>query len=446
MNHTNFQPPVSAGRIFLLKFLAILIFMMAGYLPAGASSGPGIKQTTANCTANRLKNRDNPYKSTGHFSNTWTTLDNLIGEKESVAIGDENGNIIFSKHADRLLAPASTLKILTALAAIHYFGEEFRFKTDLFLDKNNNLKIKGYGDPLFVSESIKVMAEKTAKTVKRLKGIVLDDTYFSKPITIPGRKNSLQPYDAPAGAICANFNTVDFLLKNGRYVSGEPQTPLVPFALNKIASSRLKTGRITLSENSSESLVYAGELIRHFLKKQNISADGPIQPGTINVAKDHKLLTYHSIYTMNEIVSGLLAHSNNFMANQLLLAAGAKEFGPPATLEKGVNAINRFAARHIGLKDFSIVEGSGLSKQNRLSTCHMLQILKVFEPYRSLMRQKGPEFYKTGTLKKVRTRAGFIKGKDGRFYRFAVFFNNGNGYDAAMKIIYKNLVHGYTVN
>ncbi len=76
----------------------------------------------------------------------------LIQEKDAVLLTDPQGKILASRNAEKLLVPASTLKILTALVALHYLGEDFRFVTECYSDKDNNLKIKGFGDPLFVSD------------------------------------------------------------------------------------------------------------------------------------------------------------------------------------------------------------------------------------------------------------------------------------------------------
>jgi D-alanyl-D-alanine carboxypeptidase/D-alanyl-D-alanine-endopeptidase (penicillin-binding protein 4) len=39
------------------------------------------------------------------------------------------------------------------------------------------------------------------------------------------------------------------------------------------------------------------------------------------------------------------------------------------------------------------------------------------------MRRKNGEFYKTGTLYGINTRAGYIQGKSGHLYRFVVMIN-----------------------
>ena len=51
------------------------------------------------------------------------------------------------------------------------------------------------------------------------------------------------------------------------------------------------------------------------------------------------------------------------------------------------------------------------------------QVLQEFLPYHYLMRRQGREYYKTGTLNGVSTRAGYIKRTDGKFYRYVIMFN-----------------------
>ena len=110
--------------------------------------------------------------------------------------------------------PASTLKILTSLVAFHYLGNDYRFVTRLYLDDAGNLKIRGSGDPLLTSESFleiaQALTEGPEPKLSAIGDLVMDPSYFAPSIAVPGKGNSSQPYDAPIGALCANFNTVAF--------------------------------------------------------------------------------------------------------------------------------------------------------------------------------------------------------------------------------------------
>ncbi len=353
---------------------------------------------------------------------------NLIGDYDAVLVADQQGKIIVSKNADKKLIPASTLKILTSLVAMHYLGPDYRFTTEFYLDNNSNLKIKGYGDPLLTSEILeeisKALGSRLEAERKKIKDIVLDDSYFKQPITIPGISTSSQPYDAPNGALCANFNTVYFKrLKNGKYVSAEEQTPLLPFALRKVRKSKPTMGRVVLSHKESENTLYFGHLFKYFLEKQGIKSNGSVRLGRVNKENDRLVFKYVSGFSIKEIISKLLEHSNNFTANQLLISAGVKLYGPPGTLDKGVLATLNYTKNVLKIDCISIIEGSGISRQNRISANSLHKILEKFEPYHKLMHKSGRKFYKTGTLDGISTRAGYIKNEKGGLYRFVVLIN-----------------------
>ncbi len=64
----------------------------------------------------------------------------------------EKGTPLFMLNIDQKFMPASTLKVATSLLALKELGENFRFPTELYLDSQNILYIKGYGDPFLISE------------------------------------------------------------------------------------------------------------------------------------------------------------------------------------------------------------------------------------------------------------------------------------------------------
>ena len=113
------------------------------------------------------------------------------------------------------------------------------------------------------------------------------------------------------------------------------------------------------------------------------------------------------------------------MANQILIALGAHVHGPPGTLAKGVKVLSDYAGKVLHL-NIEIAEGSGISRKNRLSAKDMLAVLRRFEPHRALLVRKGRVFYKSGTLKGVKTRVGYIEDKSGNPYYFVIFLNSSN--------------------
>jgi len=369
------------------------------------------------------------WMATGCGATETEAVEALIGPRDSILVLDRADRIVISKNDANELTPASILKIFTSLAAMHYLGSEHRYRTEFFIDDDFNLKIKGFGDPRLISEIVQEIARLLAALLGRtmvVNDLIVDDSFFSHPLTIPGISSSSQPYDAPNGALCVNFNTVYFKRTASGYISSEPQTPLLPYAEAKIRRRKLKsdrTHRIVLSNVEKENTIYAGKLFEYFLRQAGVRVKGIVRPGLVKPDRDKLIFRYPSRFSLADNISALLEHSNNFIANQLLISAGIKAFGPPGNLEKGVAAARAYASEQLGLDDLTIVEGSGISRQNRVSARQMMDILEAFEPYFVLLRQQGRDFYKTGTLFGINTRAGYIVSQDGGRYRYVVMVN-----------------------
>ncbi|CAN2042552.1 serine-type D-Ala-D-Ala carboxypeptidase/endopeptidase (penicillin-binding protein 4) [Candidatus Magnetomoraceae bacterium gMMP-15] len=363
----------------------------------------------------------------------------LIGKRDSLMVTGPEDKIVYSKNADKKRIPASILKLVTSLTAFYYLGEDFRFITEFYIDKEQNLKIKGYGDPVLVSEEIEKIASELIKKHTDFGRIILDNTYFDSSLKIPGITKSYNPYDACNGALSVNFNTVCFQRNTKhRLISAEPHTPLLPFIKNKI-TARIPQGRVSLLKNQNDITLYTGYLLEYFLKQQGANIKGAVKLGKIN--KEDKLIYSHkSSITLKEIVYDLLQYSSNFIANQLLIAIGAKIFDPPGSPEKGLWAVKSYIKNIVGIKNLQIFEGSGISKKNKISCMDMMKILKEFRPYKDLLVKDKRLLYKTGTLSGVRTRAGYIKGKDDKLYNFVVMINtNGKTYNKIIRRLLKGL-------
>src|SRR3989339_835820 len=267
-----------------------------------------------------------------------------------IILADDQGRVIYAQNKEKRFVPASTLKILTSLAALHILGKAHHFPTHYDYDgASKNLYIKGYGDPLLTSEIIEDLSQ-------------------------------------------------DILLQ----------------------------GRILLSQQQSD--LYPGLLLKHFLEQKiPVTGSVQVQAFALKTTDPHVFQSPHELKT---IIQSLLQYSNNFIANQLLLSMGAKLFGEPATLEKGVQTVQDFSRRHLGLTALTIDEGSGLSRGNRISPDEMLKILAKFMPYHGLLKHEENEFFKTGTLTGVRTRAGDLSGKNERLYPYIILVNEENtGYE-----------------
>ncbi|QTA80980.1 Peptidase, S16 family [Desulfonema limicola] len=371
------------------------------------------------------------------YAKDQTRLLNLIGTNDSLLAADSHGKILISKNAGKKLLPASTLKVLTSLIARHYLKSDHRFITEFYMDNSGSLKIKGYGDPLLISEIIPEIAKKLKTKIDNFNDLILDDSYFD-PVTIPGVTSTLNPYDSPVGALCVNFNTVNFKRVQGKYISAEPQTPLLDFVINRVRKSGLNQERIVLSSINNETVLYAGHMFKYFFQNQGISSTGTIKTGRVFHETDKLVLRYQSSFSLDQVIEKLLGYSNNFIANQLFIKAGIENSGPPGNLEKGRMAASDYIKNILKIDDLYMDEGSGISRKNKISCVQMLKVLQEFKPWHKLMKQKGRTFYKTGGLSGVKTRAGYIQNKDGSLYPFVVMLNtSGKRTETIMNLLDK---------
>jgi D-alanyl-D-alanine carboxypeptidase/D-alanyl-D-alanine-endopeptidase (penicillin-binding protein 4) len=340
-----------------------------------------------------------------------------------------------------LFIPASTLKILTCLVALETLGKDYKFETHFFLDEQKNLYIKGYGDPFLTSEAVLEIAEKLAKLgLGELKSVFLDESSFALNGESASSENSANPYDVPNGALAVNFNALPVhITKNGTtptittVTSGEPQTPLIPMMTEAAASllpggHHINVGTLSQSGQLSPTLRYTGELFIAQLQQAGISIkkgySQNVVPGGLEPIYIHS-----SIKSLEEISRACLKYSNNYIANQLFLACGIKSFGLPATWEKSRRTFSIFVENSLELssKQIFVQEGSGLSRQNRMSPGALLAILELFKPYSALLNQKNTIFQKSGTMKDVYCYAGYFS-QENSLIPYAILLNQPENY------------------
>ena len=357
----------------------------------------------------------------------------------SVLVADEK-NVLYRYPAEDnpLLVPASVLKLATALTALHYLGPEFRYSTDFYLSGNRKLGIRGQGDPFLVSEEwhkITQILSQFPELPKQLNGVFFDTSLFNANIKIPGIESSKNPYDSRNGALVVNFNTV-FLKINSKGIvtSAEKQTPLTPLA--KRLAHNLSPGKHRISIPPDSGIIYAGELVHAFLAQAGFS----FHSGNVTLrplsSGDNLIYTHKNSASLTELIAGMMRYSNNFTANQLLLSVGLKRYGAPATLEKGTRALAEYLRDELSIpeKQFRIVEGSGISRKNRLTTEAVWQMLKAFSAQQNLLHGDKGILYKTGTLHGVSTMAGYLPGSKTRY--FVILLNQPkNRRDEILKLL-----------
>ncbi len=400
----------------------------------------------------------------------------------------DRGEPLFELRAKKLFVPASNLKILTTAVALETLGPNYRFPTRLYTDgilKGNvldgNLYIKGYGDPKFVTEQMWLLVNELKNLpVKKITGnIIGDDSFFDnqKRIKTWIKNPGAQAYEAPLGALSFNFNTVQADVSPGPSAGSRPKIiiepdveyitldnqarTLKPGTRNRLIVNRLDrngfneitvSGGIRLDQararyflNITDPTQYTLSTLKKYLGHVGIQFHGKIEKGEVPETA-LELLTHES-EPLTLALQGLNKFSNNFVAEQILKTIGAKKYGPPGTTLKGLKTFEDYLME-LGYRpdQYKVLDGSGLSRQNRLSPQMIVDILRyvkndlgVYPEFVSALgvmgvdgnvknRMRGVKSssrarVKTGTLNFVSALSGYFQSRDGETFAFSILMN-----------------------
>ena len=401
----------------------------------------------------------------------------------------EGGRVVASLNAAQTRVPASVIKVLTTYAAVLKLGFDYRWPTQFYRTGpivNGTLKgdliVKGFGDPSLDADDLPdIVAQIKAKGIRRIEGnIVIDRSYFKV-----GTKNSshfdqnpYSPYNAMPDAmmfnervstICVIPNRNDvhkehpdgsFVIRNqlqrvnkpcrGRYSWPQVKiddTKAVPevWLKGKISKHCGKREICKVVTKPYKSFYYA---LKDVLRRSGVRVLGGLK--LHRVPSSARILFTHYSPPLEKIVSKTAKKSNNLYARHLLLFLGAKLYGAPATLEKGRKAVLKILQKHgaLGSGTIRIDNGSGLSRKARLNAKILANVLdNAYERYGmrwmktlSIAGKDGTikkrfrgtvvrnrAWMKTGTLKRVKNIAGYVKSQKGRYYTAVIIVNTPKG-------------------
>lgn len=363
-----------------------------------------------------------------------------FAEHDAILVTDADHTPIYQWQADKPLIPASLIKLVTAYLALDKWGPEHRFETEFYV-ADRQLWVRGLGDPYLVSEELDLIADQLRTLLPaNLKSLHIDSSYMLRE-TVPGRSRVADPYNAPLSAVAANFNTVLLRRRSGVLQSAELQTPLTDIAQAVGTRARSEIGhngtRINLIDVDNAQHHFAQLLVAKLNLGQRNQSKFKLNQLLINQnlpPHARLILRYKNSTTLAEVLRAALEYSNNFIANQLflLLAEDAET--------KQLNFANAKNYAHQKLRSIfrsnsaTIVEGAGLSRQNKMSATDISRILSELRPHQSLLRQYPLKathgmgvaalsaFAKTGTLADASTFAGYLNIAQQQ-YQFVFMFN-----------------------
>jgi serine-type D-Ala-D-Ala carboxypeptidase/endopeptidase (penicillin-binding protein 4) len=398
-------------------------------------------------------------------------------------INAKTGEVVFDRNSKIGLATASTLKIITAATAYELLGKNFRYETKFGYVgsiKNKSLLgdfyIKSSGDPTLgswrwnnTSDTVffqNILAAVKKINVRAYNGIVIDESKWNAE-TIPDGwmwQDIGNYYGAGAAGFNWRENQFDIILKSGKQI-GDPVTIVktnpkagIPFVSMVKSAAKgsgdnsyvyyplldvqgVVRGTIPVNENaftiSASNPVpknsFASLFSEKLLSKMKIS-----RIHYQSHSNDTTILFTHYSPSLDSIIYWFLKKSINLYGEALVKTFVYQKNGFGET-NKGVEIVKNFwKEKGIPLTELNIVDGSGLSPANRVTTHAQVMILKYAkaQPWFSGYYDAFPEYngmkMKSGTIGGVKGFCGYQKSADGNEYIFSFLINNYNGSTASV--------------
>jgi D-alanyl-D-alanine carboxypeptidase/D-alanyl-D-alanine-endopeptidase (penicillin-binding protein 4) len=397
----------------------------------------------------------------------------------SLYVADESGHVLFQKNSTIGLAPASTQKIITSATAYELLGRTFRYQTTFgFLqdsDGTSSLLIQGSGDPTL--GSWRWPATKTAVFLNRIeaaaKGTLLNSTVFLDTTgwageAIPGGwiwDDIGNYYGAGAGVLNWRENQYDVFLRSGAAI-GDPAiiSGTEPVLHNFKLSSKVRAAAKGSGDNAyiyfslnGDSAVVRGTIPggESRFKISGAMPDPEQQFAATLFArlsvKEKKPLKI--VYTpavtaqmfhaeqsppLDSLIYWFNKKSINLYGEALLRTIGYQKTRRGST-ENGIAILKSFwAEKGISKTALNLVDGSGLSPLNRITTQAQAAVLQYARKqpwfpgfYTALPEYNGMKL-KSGTIQNVKGFAGYHTSRAGVSYTIAFLVNNYDGSSATL--------------
>lgn len=348
----------------------------------------------------------------------------VLGDHVGLAIGAPQigGPVVTAGEGGYV--PASTTKLLTTFAALARLEPGQRFATSVVAEGDRLVLVGGgdpyltgrraKGDPPVVRAELSTLAEKAARSLKASGTTTVtlgfDDALFAGPAVNPAW---------PA-----------------TYVRDNVVTPIGALWVDR---GMLDTSHPETTARRSDPPQHAADLFAGYLRREGIQVRGEIA----RTASPRGATAVASVEsaTLAQIVESTIRTSDDEAA-EVLLRHVAIAAGEPPTFEGGTRAVvATLSAAHLDIDGLKLEDGSGLSRDNRISPTTLVAVLRAalaegrFAPVlddlpvsgfsgtlaaRFAHQAHGLVRAKTGTLTGVHSLAGVALDGQGRPVVFAV--------------------------
>jgi serine-type D-Ala-D-Ala carboxypeptidase/endopeptidase (penicillin-binding protein 4) len=347
------------------------------------------------------------------------------------------GKVLYAHNATRPQIPASTMKLLTATAALSILGPDHTFKTSVVSPHPGQIILVGAGDPYLARNAsadypkratITGLAAATARKLKQDKitkvSLGYDASLFGGPAWNPRWPSFYGDSVSPTSALTIDDGRVGSSSGGPRYRDSAKE------AANAFSAALSKQGiKVTTTQRA-------------------------------RAPKSAPVIARVSSMRLERIVEHVLMISDNDAA-EVIFRQAAIGAGKPGSIAEATKVVrSELTKLGIWAPGMTIYDGSGLSRQTRVPADAMAKMLRLAADTQhpelravitglpvagvegslrlryfddQSLAGRGVVRGKTGTLNKVRARAGLIRTADGSLLAYAFLINKpGNEYNAVV--------------
>lgn len=336
------------------------------------------------------------------------------GSRTAIAVENLQSNKIeFQQKQNELLPPASTLKIATALAARLALGKAFTFTTTLHKE-NNDVFLTFSGDPSLSRQQLSdLFAQSDLKTIDG--DLYIDGSIFTGYERAVGWPWDILGvcYSAPSSALSIDENCVQASITTHDDGSTRVFVPIhQPISFSSYAKSVTKEEQqstfcdLELTTNGNhyelngclvqrnkplplkfaiqDTKAFAQQTIEKILSEHNITLTGHVRFGqSMRHLNGSTVIAKHESQPLMVLLEHMLKASDNHYADNLTKMLGHINYQQPGSFANGTAAIKDILLKqaNVDLSHAVLVDGSGLSRNNRMTVNQMKSILHFIHQY-----------------------------------------------------------------
>ena len=386
-----------------------------------------------------------------------------------------SGKVLFDKNGAIGLAPASTQKVITSITAFEILGKAYRYETRFAYDSSSAiLRIIPSGDPTLGSN--RYAGTDAGAVIGRLLKKLPPGYIHTVSIDQEGWDTGIPDgwiwqdlanyYGAAAEKLNWRENKFDLVLRSGKNI-GDPvevigTEPALPgYSMSSLVTSAARgtgdnayiyfpvngdpavvKGTIPVNENrfviSGALPSAAAQMAKEIADTLSVLRQQDIMVAELPAHTEPVIFHTEVSPALDSIVYWFNRRSINLYGEALLKTIAFEKRGR-ASGDTGIIVLKDYwKQKGIHTPELNMVDGSGLSPLNRVTTHAQVEILKYalkqswFSSfYASLPDYNGMKM-KSGTIRGVKGFAGYHTAGNGRRYVFSFLVNNYNGSERSL--------------